>query len=169
MISLLNRLADLHFRKEPSGRLVFIPFTRRGKCYFVDSKADEEKVRAFVSMYRIPNTLISCLMTPIVMMPALILEDYGGLAPRGHRLTFALGISGFFWLSFVGLGLLLWFVYKGAVPGLTASLSEVSPEIKAQLSAFSPQQEGSRRLAMLCLLAGLLLLGGALIALTGHR
>ncbi|HWO35732.1 MAG TPA: hypothetical protein VNO32_43625 [Candidatus Acidoferrum sp.] len=169
MISLMNRLADVHFRKEPSGRLVFIPFTRRGKCYFVDSKADEEKIRAFLNMYRIPSTLISLLMTPMVMVPAVILEDYGGLTPRAHRLTIALGIPGFFWLSFIALALVLWFVYKAAVPGLTASLSEVAPEIKAQLTAISPQQQGLRRVALVCLLAGLILLGLALVALTGHR
>ena len=169
MISLMNRLADVHFGKEPSGRLVFIPFTHRGKCYFVDSKADEEKIRAFLNMYRIPNTLISLLMTPMVMVPALILEDYGGLSPRGHRLTIVLGISGFFWLSFIALALMLWVVYRAAVPGLTASLSEVAPEIKAQLiSAISPQQRGLRRVALVCLLAGLILLGLALVALTGH-
>jgi hypothetical protein len=71
--------------------VVFIPFTRRGKCYFVDAKADEEKIRAFPNMYRIANTLISFLMTPMVMVPGLILQDYGGLTPRGHRLTIALG------------------------------------------------------------------------------
>ena len=168
MISLINRLADVHFKKEPSGRLVFIPFTRRGKCYFVDSKADEEKVRAFVNMYRIPNTLISLLMTPMVIVPGLILEDYGRLTPRAHRLTVALGISGFFWLCFVALALMLWVVYKATVPGLTASLSEVAPEIKAQLSAISPQQRGLRRVALVCLLAGLILLGLALVALTGY-
>jgi hypothetical protein len=169
MISLMNRLADVHFRKEPSGRLVFIPFTRRGKCYFVDSKADEEKVRAFVNMYRIPNALISLLMCPMVMVPGLILEDYGGLTPRAHRLTIALGISGFFWLSFVALALMLWVVYKATVPSLTASLSEVAPEIKAQLSAICSQQRGLRRVALVCLLAGLILLGLALVALTGYR
>ena len=169
MISLMNRLADAHFRTEPGGRLVFIPFTRRGKCYFVDSKADEEKVRAFVNMYRIPNALISFLITPMVMVPAMILEAYGGLTPRAHRLTIALGISGFFWLSFVALGLMLWVVYRAAVPGLTASLSEVAPEIKAQLSAISSQTQGSRRVALICLFASLTLLGLALVALTGHR
>jgi hypothetical protein len=169
MISWMNRLADVHFRKEPSGRMVFIPFTRRGKCYFVDSKADEEKVRAFVNMYRIPNTLISFLMAPMVMVPGLILEDYGRLTPRAHRLTISLGISGFFWLSFVALALMLWVVYKATVPGLTASLSEVGPEIKDQLSAISPQQRGVRRVALVCLLAGLVLLGLALVALTGHH
>jgi hypothetical protein len=169
MISWMKQLADVHFRKDPGGRLVFIPFTRRGKCYFVDSKADEEKIRAFVNMYRIPNTLISLLISPMVMVPGLILEDYGGLAPRAHRLTIALGISGFFWLSFVALALMLWVVYKTAVPGLTASLSEVAPEIKAQLSATSPEQRGRRRVALVCLLAGLILLGLALVVLTGHR
>jgi hypothetical protein len=107
MISLLNRLADAHFRKEPSGRLVFIPFTRKGKCYFVDSKADEEKIRAFVNLYRIPNTLMSLLMNPMVVAPGLIMENLGGLTPRAHRLTIVLGISGLFWLSFVGLALML--------------------------------------------------------------
>ncbi len=169
MVSLMNRVADAHFRMEPRGRLVFIPFTRKGKCYFVDSKADEEKIRAFVNMYRIPNALISFLITPLVVVPALILEDYGGLTPRAHRLTIALGISGFFWLSVVALGLMLWVVYRAAVPGLTASLSEVAPEIKAQLRAVSPQQQGLRRVALVCLLAGLILLGLALVALTGHR
>jgi hypothetical protein len=169
MISLMNRIADVHFRKDPSGRLVFIPFTRRGNCYFVDSKADEEKIRAFVNMYRIPNTLISLLICPMVTIPALFLEDYGGLTPRAHRLTIALGVSGFFWLSFVGLALMLWVVYKTMVPGLTASLSEVGPEIKAQLVVISAQQRGLRRVALVCLLAGLILLGLALVALTGHR
>jgi hypothetical protein len=75
--------------------VVLIPFTRRGKCYLVDSKADEEKIRAFLNMYRLPNTLISSLMTPMVMVPGLILEDYGGLTPREHRLIgISLGFSG---------------------------------------------------------------------------
>ena len=169
MVSLMDRLADIQFRKDAGGRLIFIPFSRKGKCYFVDSKADEEKVRAFVKLYRIPNTLISVLMTPMVMVPGLILEDYGGLTPRAHRLTIALAVSGFFWLSLVALALMLWFVYKAAVPGLTASLSEVAPEIKAQLRASSSEQRGLRRVLLVCLLAALILLGLALVALTGYR
>ena len=76
MISLMNRVTDSHFNKDPSGRLVFRPFTRKGKCYFVDSQADEDKIRAFVGMYRIPTTLISLLSVPVVMIPGLVLEDY---------------------------------------------------------------------------------------------
>jgi hypothetical protein len=166
MTSLINRLADSHFKKTASGRLVFLPFTPRGNCYFVDSKSDEEKIRAFVKMYRIPSALISVVMTPIVMVPALILEDYGQLTPRVHRL--ALGISGYFWLSLVGLELMLWFVYRAMVPGLTASLSEVAPEIKAQLRTIPDQQRGRRRLILLCIVAGLILMGVALFLFTGY-
>ena len=168
MISLMNRLADVHFKKEPSGRMVFIPFTRRGSVTSLIRKLTKKKSVAFVNMYRIPNTLISLLMCPMVMVPSLILEDYGGLTPRAHRLTIALGISGFFWLSIVAFEVMLWMVYIATVPGLTASLSEVAPEIKAQLSAISPEQRGRRRVALVCLLAGLILLGLALVALTGH-
>jgi hypothetical protein len=168
MISWMNRLADVHFRKEPRGRLVFVPFTLRGKCYFVDSKADQEKIRAFVSMYRIPNILISLLISPMVMVPGLFLEDYGRLTPRMHRLTTALVVSGFFWLSFVGLAAMLWLVYRETIPGLTASLSEVGPETKAEFKAISSQQRGLPRVALVCLLAGLILLGLALVVLTAH-
>jgi hypothetical protein len=135
----------------------------------VDSKSDEEKVRAFVSLYRIPSALISVLMTPFVMVPALVLEDYGQLSPRVHRLTVALGISGYFWLSLVALELMLWFVYRSIVPGLTASLTEVAPEIKPQLRAIPDQQRGRRRVMLLCIVAGLILLGMALVLFTGYR
>jgi len=54
MIFLVNRFADVHFRRDPSGRLVFIPFNVRGKCYLVDSRADEEKVRAFINLDAFP-------------------------------------------------------------------------------------------------------------------
>jgi hypothetical protein len=64
---------------------------------------------------------------------------------------------------------MLWVVYKAAVPGLTASLSEVAPEIKAQLSAISPEQRGLQRVMLVCLLAALILLGLALVAVTGYR
>ncbi len=164
-----DRMVESQFAKDASGRLVFVPFTRKGKCYFIDSKADEEKIRAFVKMYRVPTVLISFLITPIVMIPGLALEDFGGLTPRAHRLAMAMGISGFFWLCIVAVFVMLWVVYKTSVPGLTASLSEVGPDIKAQLSTISPEQRRVRRIALVCGFAGLLLVGLALVVLTGHH
>jgi hypothetical protein len=163
----LDYLVEVQFRRAPSGRLVFVPFGRKGKCYFVDSKSDEEKVRAFVKMYRIATWLIVFLVCPMVMVPGLILEDYGGLTPRAHRLTVALGISGFFWLGFIAVQLILWGAYKAAVPGLAASLSEVGSDIKAQLRVTSPPP--SQPLALVCFFAVLLLMGLAIFAVTGHH
>lgn len=67
-------------------------------------------------MYRIASTLISFLIGPMIMVPGLMLEDDGGLSPRAHRLTIALGIPWFFWLGFVAVGLILWVAYKATVP-----------------------------------------------------
>jgi hypothetical protein len=74
MISLFSRAmdyaVDAHFRKDPSGHLVFFPF--KGKAYFVDSKSDEEKIRAFVKMFRSAIMLISLLTYPSIAVPAFI-------------------------------------------------------------------------------------------------
>ena len=169
MISLFSRMMDYaiesHFGKDPSGRLVFIPFGLKGKCYFVDSKSEEEKIRAFVKMYRSAFQLISWLTFPSIYVPALILDDFGGLSPRGHRLAIALGIPLFFWLVLVALMLMLWGLYQQAVPGFTASLSEVGPESKWQLRRTSSP---NRRMLLfgLCILAGIALLTvGFLVAI----
>ena len=130
---LMDRAVDSQFRKDQSGRLVFIPFTLKGKCYFVDSKSDEEKLRGFVKLFRSAITLISWLTFPSIYVPGLFLDDFAGLTPRSHRLAIALGIPMFFWLILVGLAVMLWLVYKKTVPSVTASLSEVGPEVKSQL------------------------------------
>jgi hypothetical protein len=163
----MDDLVERQFNKDPSGRLVFVPFSRRGKCYFVDAKADEEKVKAFVKMYRIATTLISILSGPVLVVFVSILEDYGGLTPRAHRLTIIIELASFFWLSLIAVQLILWFAYKATVPGLTASLSEVGPDVKTQLRAISAPS--SRRLALVCLFAGLVLMGLAIVVLTAHH
>src|SRR6266566_1694749 len=95
MISPFSRMmvyaVDTHFMKDRSGRLVFVPFGLKRKCYFVDSKSGEEKIRAFVKMYRSVNQLIAFLTYPSIFVPGLILEDYAGLTPRGHRLAICSG------------------------------------------------------------------------------
>jgi hypothetical protein len=170
MISLFSRLIDCQvdrqFGKDPSGRLVFIPSGPKGKCYFVDSKSDEEKIRAFVKMYRTSSALISLLTSPSVMVPGLLLEDYGGLTPRAHRLTIALGVGGFFWLALILVALILWAAYRANVPSLTSSLSEVGPDSKDQLRPASPPSQFQRRVAMMCLLAVVVLMAGVVVAVS---
>jgi hypothetical protein len=152
---MMDYAVDTQFRKDQSGRLVFIPFTRKGKCYFVDSKSDEEKIRAFVKMFRSAVQLISFLLYPSLFVPGLILDDYAGLSPREHRLAIAFGIPLFFAVVLGALGWKLWSLYKGAIPALTASLSEVGPDVKGQLRALSQR---SRRLPLLFAAGSLLLM-----------
>src|SRR5216684_5388150 len=152
---MMDHAVEAHFRKDRSGRLVFIPFSLRRKCYFVDSKSDEEKIRALVKMYRSAIQLISWLAFPSVFVPAVILEDYAGLTPRGHRFAIAFGIPLFFWLVLCALLWMLWSFYKGAIPSLTSSLSEVGPDLKGQLSEISRR---SWRLPLLVAAAGFFLM-----------
>jgi hypothetical protein len=171
MISLFSRLIDYgvasQFRKDPSGRLVFIPSFLKGKCYFVDSKSDEEKLRGFVKMFRSPILLISWMIFPIFYVPALTLDIYAGLSPKSHRLAFALGIPLFFWLALTALIGMLWGVYQHTVPSVTASLTEVGPDVKAQLRALSRRP---RALILVLLGASILLLGVAIAgAVRFHR
>lgn len=172
MISLFSRMmeraVDLQFRKDPSGRLVFFPFGPKKKAYFVDSKSDEEKIRAFVKMYRSFSAMISIVIYPSVYVPALILDGYAGLSPRQHRLVIALGVPALFWLVLLALVLLLWVIYKATVPGLTSSLSEVGPDLKDQLSEITPRSRHQRRVVLACLLAGIVLLGLGIVEATSY-
>ena len=164
MIPLISKILDAaverQFRKDPGGRLVFVPFSLKRKCYFVDSKADEEKIRALVRMFRSVTTVMPLVIYPIMMAPGLFLDHYAGLSPRSHRLAIAIGIPLYIWLILIGFLWMLWSLYKGAIPGLTASLSEVGPDVKDELREFS---QGVPRRA-LAVVAVLLLIGAALIA-----
>jgi hypothetical protein len=116
---LMDYAVDAHFRKDQSGRLVFVPFSLKRKCYFIDSKSDTDKIRAFVRMYRSAFQLISFLTYPSLIIPVLILEDYAGLTPRGHRMAIALGIPLFFWAVLIALLWMQWSLYKGGIPSMT--------------------------------------------------
>jgi hypothetical protein len=159
---MMDAAVDQQFRKDRSGRLVFVPFSLKQNCYFVDSQSDAEKIRALVRMYRSAVQMISILTYPILIIPGLILEDYAGLTPRGHRMRIALGIPLFFWLVLIVLLWLHWSLYKAAIPSLTASLAEVGPELKGQLRGISQR---SWRVPLLVAAAGLLLMVFAIFAI----
>src|SRR6266436_8829279 len=159
---MMDYAVDAHFRKDQSARLVFVPFSLQRKCYFVDAKSDAEKIRAFVRMYRSVFQLISFLTYPSFIFPALILEDYAGLTPRGHRFAIAFGIPLLFWLVLCALLGMLWSFYKGAIPSLTSSLSEVGHDLKGQLSEISQR---SWRPALLVSIVFFLLMVLALFAI----
>ena len=172
MTSIFSRAIDYHvdrqFRKDPNGRLVFLPFGSKGKAYFVDSKSDEEKIRSFVKLYRSVSVLISLLTFPIIYLPGWILTSFGGAIPLRNKLTSYAGIALFLMLVLLALAWMFWGFYKETVAGLTASLSEVGPGLKGQLSEVSPPSQGPQRLALVCLFAGIVLLGVAILGATHY-
>jgi hypothetical protein len=160
---LMDRAIESNFRKDPSERLVFIPFSLKEKCYFVDSKSDEEKLRGFVKIFRSAITLISWLSFPIMFFPGLILEDIAGLSPRGHRLAIAIGIPSFFWLALGVLAWMLWTIYKNTVPSVTFSMTEVGPDVKGQLTELYRRPHQVALSAALACAGVLILMIGAIL------
>ena len=154
MISLFSRMMDYHveahFRKDPAGRLVFLPFGPRKKGYYVNSKPDEEKIKAFVKLYRSAGVLLSWMTFPGVYIPGLLITSYLNANPLKTKLEAVAGTALLLLLVFLALFWMLWGIYKRTVPALTASLGEVGPELKGQLSKISgtPQRLQPCRLAL---------------------
>ena len=158
----MDRQVEGQFRKDPSGRLVFLPFGRKGKAYFVDSKSEEEKVRAFVKMYRSVGALISWAVN-LGFYVWIVSFNTGA-----HRWTTEVAIASSFFLFLLLLVWMLWSLYKQTVPAFTSSLSEVGPDLKGQLSNVSPPPRRLRGLALVSLFAGIVLLAAAIWVLTRH-
>jgi hypothetical protein len=147
---------ESQFRRDPSGRLVFLPLGPRRKGYFVDSKSDEEKIRSFLKMYRSASALINLLIFPSVYLPGFVLSFCR--IPLRSKLETLAGTSLFVMLLFGALIFMLWTVYKETVPGLTSSLSEVGPDIRGQLSEISARPRHLQRIARLLIFAVTVLL-----------
>jgi hypothetical protein len=170
MISLFSRMMDWaveqHFRKDASGRSVFLPLVCRGQGYFVDSKADEEKIRAFVKMYRSAAMLLVVVGTMGIYAWGWNPMFHAGANPLKNRLMALGGSSLVYLVIYLGAAWLLWGTYKGTVATLTSSLSEVGPGGIGQLSRVS---QGTRRIALVCLFAGLVLVAVGVLAATRYK
>jgi hypothetical protein len=156
----MDRQVDAQFQKDPSERLVFLPSGRKGKAYFVDSKSDEEKIRAFVKMYRSAGALIYWVQTLCFFA---WIESF---TTGAHRWTTEVGIASFFVLVLVLAVWVLWRLYEQTVPTFTSSLSEVGPDLRDQLTDVGPPPQRLRVLALASLFAGVVILGLAIVLAT---
>ncbi len=172
MISPFSKLIDygveFQLRKDPSGRLVFLPFGTRGKAYFVDSPSDEEKIRAFVKMYRSASTLISWMVMGVYIFGLTTLNSHAGAVAIPLRTRLAPLVIGslVYMLVVIVFVLILWGIYKEAIPSFTASLPEIGAGAQSQLSNLPNSR---KRLALMCFGAGLLLLGLVLLLTVQRR
>jgi hypothetical protein len=170
MISPFARLVDyavaFHFKKDPSGRLVFLPLISKGQGYFVDSKSDEEKLRTFVKMYRSANLLLTLLCYLVILAPtSLGYNLYAGAIPMRTKLMTAVG-TGLFWVLCYGASAwTLWNLYKKTIKNFTYQLAVVAPEIVGQVSEAS---SGRRRRALLVVFVVTIIIGLALLVAVQH-
>jgi len=163
MISPFARLVDyavgFHFRTDSGGRVVFLPLISKGQGYFVDSKVDEEKLRALVGMYRGANLILTLLCYLAMLAPtSLGYNLYAGAIPMHAKLMTAAGTGLFWMLCFGASAWMLWGLYKRAVAKFTYVSKEVGPGDVAKLSK-SPQRA---RTALLFVFAGCIVVGIAL-------
>jgi hypothetical protein len=170
MISPFARLVDytvgFHFSTDSKGRVVFLPLISKGQGYFVDSKTDEEKLRALVGMYRGANLILTVLCYFAMMAPTSIGYNlYAGAIPLRTKVMTAVGTGLFWMLCFGASAWMLWGLYKRAVAKFAYAMKEVSPGDVAQLSK---PPRGARRAALLFLLAGSVVAGVALLIAVQH-
>lgn len=165
MISPFARLVDyavgFHFKKDPSGRLMFLPLISKGHGYFVDSKSDEEKLRAFVEMYRSANLLLTLLCYLVILAPtSLGYNLYAGAIPMRTKLITAVG-TGLFWVLCYGASAwMLWSLYKKTIGIFTNQLAVAGPGVVGQASQAS---SGRRRRALLLVFAVTIIISVALL------
>jgi hypothetical protein len=170
MISPFARLVDyavgFHFRTDSRGRVVFLSLISKGQNYLVESKADEEKLRALVGMYRGANLILTLLLYLAIIAPtSLGYNLYAGAIPMRTKLMTVAGTGVFWLLCFGSSAWTLWGQYKRAVAKFTCAMKEVDPNNVAQLSK-APQ--GARRATLLLVLAGSIILGIGLLVAVQH-
>jgi hypothetical protein len=164
--SLVNYAVASHFRTDSKGRVVFLPLITKGQSYFVESKADEEKLRGLVGMYRGANLIITLLFYLAMIAPTSIgFNLYAGATPLRTKLMIV-AATGLFWLlCFGGSAWALWGMYKRAVANFTRVMPEVGPGDAAQLNRAS---QAARRTTLLVILAGLIIVGIGLFFVVQH-
>jgi branched-subunit amino acid transport protein AzlD len=145
------------FRKDASGRSVFVPFGPRKDGYYVDTASDEQKLRAFVKLHTVAAALMN-LMGSIgsLAFAQALMFDRNYSAPLARQLEKFLAVYVIAVLVLYILpALALWKSYRGLIPELCASLTTVGPEQIRQMEQASPPFR--RRLIIVAV--GLMLVG----------
>jgi hypothetical protein len=153
------------FRQDPRGRTVFLPLITKNQAYYVDSPADEQKLRALVRLYRgcsaALNLMWSLLNFIAVLAPGSISSYYGGAVPLRDKLIAVAWVAVPSLLFWSAAAWIVWKLYKDAIKIFTQSLSPVAPEVLRQLPAANRRPQ---RVAMVVLGASLIVIAIVLLA-----
>jgi len=140
-MGLLDQAVESYFRDGESGRVLVARYHGRTRGYKIGSGADEARIKAFLKVLLFAQLSIQILGA----CTALSLVNFSGqwnAAARGHDLVVLLVTFLLAYALFAALPvLLLWRLYRGALPSLVSLSDEVNvsplPGTRAALATAS--------------------------------
>jgi hypothetical protein len=160
----IDQATALRFRKDASGRLVFVPFGPRKDGYYVDAASDEQKIRSLVKLYTVASALINLVgSVGSYTFAQALMFDRDRSVPLAKQLeTFIAVYAITVLVVYILPAWALWKTYRGLIPDLCASLSAVGPEQIRRME--TPTLPARRRLITIGVALMLVALGVAVVA-----
>lgn len=125
-MGLIDALVNRSFRETPAGRVVVFSGDPRKRGYLVKSRADEQKIRAFLGMFYFAHLYVLVFGLLFTQGCAMWLA-YGLFDRPAHHLVANLAIFVAIYALVVGLPYaLVWRAYRRALPSFTPSEDAVS-------------------------------------------
>ena len=156
------QLVNGKFRKDQSGRVVFLPYGPRKAGYYIDAWADHKKIESLVAIYTASTGLFQVLgfLSSYLLAQAVIFPDRP--VTRSGKMEVALIVYFISTLVFwFGPRWLLWKLYRAMIPGICSSLPQASPASTLELEA---TPNAWQRRMLIVFVGATIILGGALLA-----
>jgi hypothetical protein len=148
----IGQLVNARCRRDPGGRLVFLPQGRRKPGYYLDSDADYQKVKAPVAIYTLASMLFQVLGSTAAIVIAIgASTDHPASLANKLEFVLMLYVLSAFTLQWLPMWL-LWRLYRALLPELCASLQPIPPESMSDLQTLpNPMRRGSLIVVVLAL------------------
>jgi hypothetical protein len=162
-----EQLLENTFKKDQSGRLVFLPFGPRPEGYYIDSANDEEKTKPFAKMYFLSKGLLQFVGNTSAYFLAQGVMFSDPLTSVAHKVKVFLVIYS---ISIFIFGLLpMWLLgklYRKSIleicSGMTVAGSEAISKLERNVNPL-------RRRALFVALGAVILLAGIVLLLISRR
>ena len=162
----VGSLVDTQFRKDQSGRAVFLPGIGRAG-YYVDN-TDDKKIKSPMAVYTAARIFVELLGSLSCLALTMAIAFADPAQPVAHKIKVALVVYFISSLPFMIFPRwLLGKLYREMIFGICSSLSEASAESMGNLQQTANR---SRQIAILVLIGLSLVLTGIIVAvLVAHR
>jgi len=162
----VGSLVETQFRKDQSGRVVFLPGIGR-TGYYVDDASDDKKIKSPMAVYMAARIFVELLGSLSCLAFTMAIAFADPAQPVAHKIKVALAVYLIASLPFMIFPRwLLGKLYREMISGICASLHEANSASIQGLQAAGR----SRRIVILVSIGLMLMLAGiAIAALVGRR